>query len=665
MRVQRLMGRRTGETLAEAQGGVDVEVGTGGGLGGVGVQVGTGVGAGGVGRGVGIGGGVGGVGVQVGTSGGVGGVGVQVGTGVGAGGVGRGVGIGGGVGGVGVQVGTGGGVGGVGVQVGTGVGAGGVGRGVGIGGGVGGVGMGVGTGGGVGALGMGVGIGGGVGGVGIQMGTGGGVGGLGVQVGTGVGVGGVGRGVGIGGGVGSVGWGLGTGGGMAREAGMPGFNMGWGPGIGRGGVFRYANVGMGAGSYNGDLGTELGLNTGGQNVGVVVGTTDANGRRGSAAAQEIVEYPVDADERDGVGVSGGVGGGFGTSVSPAPTRSGAVFNLAAIQQRARQPYSAETINTGVNDEAPRRRRRDWRSSAFDEDGGDVLNAGLSQVLSLQWPNTGSGGDAQHVGTDEPGFEGEDDPEPEGADGGDGEEGGISVQTGFHRNRMGSRRGAGRGGRIGVGRGAGFAAGTAGGSGEVDGAGFGAGFVSGIGAGRGAGAGVRLRMGNQQRSVEDRPSNDDIVLSQNNQPTSTNRSPRKKSVALKQLKRELEYTAGQEGQWVSKAYPGLCERLLSNSQTLVGFFLLHYPQLWRTHFRLPSGTQPHLSCTPSPFSLIVTMPSHPCFSGWVLPAALPAAVALALYQTGHPVPSRAAQGGLARAVAGLMGADFLSAKLSTF
>ncbi|CAI7827454.1 unnamed protein product [Closterium sp. NIES-54] len=31
----------------------------------------------------------------------------------------------------------------------------------------------------------------------------------------------------------------------------------------------------------------------------------------------------------------------------------------------------------------------------------------------------------------------------------------------------------------------------------------------------------------------------------------------------------QYTAGQEGQWVSKAYPGLCERLLSNSQTLVG------------------------------------------------------------------------------------------------
>ncbi|CAI7853836.1 unnamed protein product, partial [Closterium sp. NIES-53] len=47
------------------------------------------------------------------------------------------------------------------------------------------------------------------------------------------------------------------------------------------------------------------------------------------------------------------------------------------------------------------------------------------------------------------------------------------------------------------------------------------------------------MGNQQRSMEDRPSNDDIVLSLKNQPTLTNRSPRKKSVALKQLKRELE------------------------------------------------------------------------------------------------------------------------------
>ncbi|CAI7839100.1 unnamed protein product, partial [Closterium sp. NIES-53] len=47
------------------------------------------------------------------------------------------------------------------------------------------------------------------------------------------------------------------------------------------------------------------------------------------------------------------------------------------------------------------------------------------------------------------------------------------------------------------------------------------------------------MGNQQRSMEDRPSNDDIVLSLKKQPTSTNRSPRKNSVALKQLKRELE------------------------------------------------------------------------------------------------------------------------------
>ncbi|CAI7878626.1 unnamed protein product [Closterium sp. NIES-53] len=45
---------------------------------------------------------------------------------------------------------------------------------------------------------------------------------------------------------------------------------------------------------------------------------------------------------------------------------------------------------------------------------------------------------------------------------------------------------------------------------------------------------QLRMGNQQRSVEDRPSNDDIVLSLKNQPMST-----KKSVALKQLKRDLE------------------------------------------------------------------------------------------------------------------------------
>ncbi|CAI7804028.1 unnamed protein product, partial [Closterium sp. NIES-53] len=74
----------------------------------------------------------------------------------------------------------------------------------------------------------------------------------------------------------------------------------------------------------------------------------------------------------------------------------------------------------------------------------------------------------------------------------------------------------------------------------------------------------------------------------------------------------QYTAGQEGQWVSKAYPGLCERLLSNSQTLVGFFLLHYPQLWRLHFtKLVTLYQAGLlkvALDPTPFKGLPAVPS---------------------------------------------------------
>ncbi|CAI5943412.1 unnamed protein product [Closterium sp. NIES-64] len=74
----------------------------------------------------------------------------------------------------------------------------------------------------------------------------------------------------------------------------------------------------------------------------------------------------------------------------------------------------------------------------------------------------------------------------------------------------------------------------------------------------------------------------------------------------------QYTAGQEGQWVSKAYPGLCERLLSNSQTLVGFFLLHYPQLWRSHLtKLVTLYQAGLlkvALDPTPFKGLPAVPS---------------------------------------------------------
>ncbi|CAI5464035.1 unnamed protein product [Closterium sp. Yama58-4] len=214
---------------------------------------------------------------------------------------------------------------------------------------------------------------------------------------------------------------------------MPGYNVGMGSGTGGG--FRYANVGMGWVSGDVDVGLGLGINHSGQSLSVVVGNADARVGREPRVAPEIIEYPV---AEEGRGDAGHSGNGVPTGVSPESTRPGGPFNPAGNGRNSRQPYSANAIDTGVNDEPPRRRLRDWRSSAFDEDGGDELHAGLTQVLSLPWPDTEASGDAQHAGTDEPGFEGEDDPEPDGADNWDDEEGGISVQTGFHRNRMGSR-----------------------------------------------------------------------------------------------------------------------------------------------------------------------------------------------------------------------------------
>ncbi|KAL9260167.1 Prostaglandin reductase-3-like protein [Drosera capensis] len=35
-------------------------------------------------------------------------------------------------------------------------------------------------------------------------------------------------------------------------------------------------------------------------------------------------------------------------------------------------------------------------------------------------------------------------------------------------------------------------------------------------------------------------------------------------------------------WKPRNYPGLCEKLLTKSQTLMGFFLLQYSHLWRQH-----------------------------------------------------------------------------------
>ncbi|KAG6502966.1 hypothetical protein ZIOFF_035255 [Zingiber officinale] len=35
-------------------------------------------------------------------------------------------------------------------------------------------------------------------------------------------------------------------------------------------------------------------------------------------------------------------------------------------------------------------------------------------------------------------------------------------------------------------------------------------------------------------------------------------------------------------WQPLKYPGLCEKLLAKSQTVAGFFLIHYAHLWQEH-----------------------------------------------------------------------------------
>jgi len=44
----------------------------------------------------------------------------------------------------------------------------------------------------------------------------------------------------------------------------------------------------------------------------------------------------------------------------------------------------------------------------------------------------------------------------------------------------------------------------------------------------------------------------------------------------------QYTEGAEGGWKPATYPGLCEKLLWKSQTVTGFFLNHYINLWQEH-----------------------------------------------------------------------------------
>eukprot|EP00850_Spirogloea_muscicola_P016453 SM000133S26819 [mRNA] locus=s133:198414:204707:- [translate_table: standard] len=44
----------------------------------------------------------------------------------------------------------------------------------------------------------------------------------------------------------------------------------------------------------------------------------------------------------------------------------------------------------------------------------------------------------------------------------------------------------------------------------------------------------------------------------------------------------QYTAGEGKQWAPATYPGLCEKLLWKSQSVAGFFLVHYTSHWKRH-----------------------------------------------------------------------------------
>ncbi|CAI5479649.1 unnamed protein product [Closterium sp. Yama58-4] len=484
-----------GAGTARGMGGFGLGLGSGAGVGGVGVGAGSAARFAGVGRGVGSGGGVGGVGVGGGPAQGMGGYGLGLGSGAGVGGVGvgagiatrfagvgRGVGSGGGVGGLGMGAGTARGMGGYGLGLGSGAGVGGVGvgagsaarfagvgRGVGSGGGVGGVGVGGGPAQGMGGFGLGLGSGAGVGGVGVGagsaarfagvgrgVGSGGGVGGLGMGAGTTQGVGGFGLGLGSGPGVGGVGVRVGTAEGDGTSLVTGGEGVGMGPGSGLGGEWLgvgaragrgHGGAGMGAGAGMGGVGLGMSTGAGFGGVGMGPGFTSGTGSVFRYGSVGMGHGSGQGTQDGGAGFGGGGGsptGGVapsgGIPVAPGATRAGGPFNLGAIRGRAQEGYSAAAIINEVAAQPGDTDQNSWRHSALDVD--DNLHAGLTEILALPWPDTGPHGDALHAGEEEPGYEDDEDVPGEGVPGAgdveDEEEGGIHVQTGFHRNRQGSR-----------------------------------------------------------------------------------------------------------------------------------------------------------------------------------------------------------------------------------
>lgn len=61
--------------------------------------------------------------------------------------------------------------------------------------------------------------------------------------------------------------------------------------------------------------------------------------------------------------------------------------------------------------------------------------------------------------------------------------------------------------------------------------------------------------------------------------------------------------GQRG-WLPSNYTGICEKLLAKSQSVAGFFLMHYSHLWRTHlerlYNLYSDQKLKVALDPKPF-----------------------------------------------------------------
>eukprot|EP00850_Spirogloea_muscicola_P014689 SM000107S14055 [mRNA] locus=s107:252682:258978:+ [translate_table: standard] len=74
---------------------------------------------------------------------------------------------------------------------------------------------------------------------------------------------------------------------------------------------------------------------------------------------------------------------------------------------------------------------------------------------------------------------------------------------------------------------------------------------------------------------------------------------------------LDYTAGEGKQWAPATYPGLCEKLLWKSQSVAGFFLVHYTSHWKRHLAKLSALHKagllQVSVDPAKFSGLQSVP----------------------------------------------------------